>query len=324
MRDNERNTNNRNGGNVRKKRRRRKQNLSLYYTAIFFLVAVVGIILSLTVFFNVKEVTVTGNSIYTNNDIILASGIKTGDNLVRLGSSKVEKKIVSSLPYVDTATVTKKFPDKVEIEVTPSVEFANIKYESGYLLISGSGKILSYSAAPKSGYPVIIGCENENFDPGKPVTIADEENEKAFYSLIETMIAEDVTEKITEIDISDRYNISIVYDDRIRVELGSLNDLSYKLRFSYMLVNEKISINKKGTLYMKGNNSNEASFVEDIPETIPPETTPTDETADSGEETDVSEETSVPEETTLPEETTPETTTEATEPLPPVGIVPSV
>ena len=92
MRDNERNTNNRNGGNVRKKRRRRKQNLSLYYTAIFFLVAVVGIILSLTVFFNVKEVIVTGNSIYTNNDIILASGIKTGDNLVRLSSSKVEKK----------------------------------------------------------------------------------------------------------------------------------------------------------------------------------------------------------------------------------------
>ena len=311
MQNNTRNTNNQNSGNVRKKRRRRKQNLSLYYAAIFFLVVTVGIILSLTVFFNVKEVNVTGNSIYTNNDIILASGIKTGDNLIRLGSSKAEKKIVSSLPYVDTATITKKFPDKVEIEVTPSKEFANIKYESGYLLISDSGKILSYSVSPKQGYPIIIGCENENFDPGKPVTIADEENEKAFYSLIETMIAEDVTEKITEIDISDRYNISIVYDDRIRVELGSLNDLSYKLRFSYMLVNEKISINKRGTLYMKGNNSNEASFVEDIPETTPPETTP-DETAESGEETDV------------PEETTPETTTEATEPLPPVGIVPSV
>lgn len=323
MRDDTKNSNNHKSGNARQKRRRRKQNLSLYYAAIFFLVAVVGIILSLTVFFNIKEVIVTGNSMYTHNDIILASGIRTGDNLIRLGSSKVEKKIVSSLPYVDTATITKKFPDKVEIAITPSVEFANIKYESGYLLISDSGKILSYSVSPKSDYPVIIGCENENFDPGKPVTIADEENEKAFYSLMETMIAEGVTEKITEIDISDRYNISIVYDDRIRVELGSLNDLSYKLRFSYMLVNEKISINKKGTLYMKGNNSNEASFVEDVPETIPPETIPSDETTEE-EATDVPEETSIPEETTVPEETTPETTIETTEPLPPVGIVPSV
>ena len=127
--NNPRNSTNQNNGNVRKKRRRRKQNLSLYYAAIFFLVAVVGIILSLTVFFNVKEVTVTGNSIYTNNDIILSSGIKTGDNLIRLSSSRAEKKIVSSLPYVDTATITKKFPDKVEIEVTPSKEFANIKLD---------------------------------------------------------------------------------------------------------------------------------------------------------------------------------------------------
>ena len=96
MRDNTRNANNsNNNGNVRKKRRRRKQNLSLYYAAIFFLFSVVGIILSLTVFFNVKEVTVTGDSIYTNNDIILASGIQTGDNLVRLSSSKTEKKISS-------------------------------------------------------------------------------------------------------------------------------------------------------------------------------------------------------------------------------------
>ncbi len=311
--------NNQNNGNVRKKRRRRRQNLSLYYAIMFFLVAAVGIILSLTVFFNVKEVTVTGKSIYNDNDIILSSGIQTGDNLVRLSSSKAENKILLSLPYVDTVMITKKFPDKVEIEVTPSVEFANIKYESGYLLISSSGKILSYSAAAKSGYPIIIGCENENFEPGSLVEIADEENNNAFYSLIETMIAEGVTEKITEIDVSDRYNISIVYDDRIRVELGSLNDISYKLRFSYMLITEKISINKKGTLYMKGNNSNEASFVEDTPETIPPPIIPPEETIEG--ET-LPEETTAPPETT-PEETTPETTTAATEPLPPVGLVPS-
>lgn len=313
--------NNQNNGNVRRKRRRRRQNLSLYYAIMFFLVAAVGIILSLTVFFNIKEAIVTGKSIYNDNDIILSSGIQTGDNLVRLSSSKTEKKILSSLPYVDTVTITKKFPDKVEIEVTPSVEFANIKYESGYLLISGSGKILSYSAAPKSGYPIIIGCENENFEPGSLVKISDEENNNAFYSLIETMISEGVTEKITEIDVSDRYNISIVYDDRIRVELGSLNDIPYKLRFSYMLVTEKISINKKGTLYMKGNNSNEASFVEDTPETIPPPIIPPEET-EEGET--LPEETTAPPETTPPEETTPETTTAATEPLPPVGLVPSV
>lgn len=313
--------NSQNNANAPRKRRRRRQNLSLYYAIMIFLVVTVGIVLSLTVFFNVKEVTVIGKTIYTDNDIIVSSGINTGDNLVRLSSSKVEKKILSSLPYVDTVTITKKFPDKVEIEVTPSVEFANIKYESGYLLISSSGKILSYSAAPKSEYPIIIGCENENFEPGSLVKIADEENNKAFYSLIGTMISEGVTEKITEIDVSDKYNISIVYDDRIRVELGSLNDLSYKLRFSYMLVNEKISINKKGTLYMKGNNSNEASFVEDVPETTLPPMIPSDETIE-GEE--IPEETTTPVETTLPEETTPETTTAATEPLPPVGLVPAV
>lgn len=312
-----------NGGN--RKRRRRRQNLSLYYTAVFFLVIVVGIILSLTVFFNVTEVTVDGESIYSSSEIIAASKIKSGDNLVRLNSSKAENSILKSLVYIDTATVSKKFPDKVEITVTPSEEFANVEYGSGYLLISKNGKILSFLQTAAKDYPVIKGCETINSEPGSFIKCEDEEKEKAFYFLVETMLAEGVIEKITLIDISDRYNLSVEYDDRITVELGSQNDLAYKLRFSYMLVNEKISINKRGKLYMKGNNSNEASFVEEVPVTTAPETSPdTETTGNTDNQGEEPAETTAPPETTVTEETTAETTTAVTESLPPVGIVPSV
>ena len=307
-----------------RRRKRRRKNLSLYYAMVIVLVVIVGIILSLTVLFNVTEIEVVGDSVYGDDQIITASKIKTGDNLIRMDASKAEDNIMRELVYIDTVNIKRVLPEKVEIEVTPSINYGAVECNSGYLLISRTGKILNYSQFATVDLPVIRGCESETTEPGTAFACSDNEKDKLLKTLRDEMVRLGTYEDITLIDISDRYNIVLVYDNRITIELGSQNDLSYKLEYSYMLVTKNISENKEGTLFMRGANSNEASFVEKSDLEKYESGAYTAITTEMPVVTDengsvITEET--PAGSSVASETAETTTTAATENLPPVGIV---
>ena len=61
--------------------------------------------------------------------------------------------------------------------------------------------------------------------------------------------------KITEIDLTDRTNIQICYNDRIRIYIGSSVDMDYKLKYVKAVIDEKLSEKFKGILRYNGMNS---------------------------------------------------------------------
>ena len=243
-------------------RRKRRRNLSLYYLMIFIIVSAVGITLSLTVFFNIAEINVSGDSQYDKNQIIKCSNINTGDNLFRTNFKKSEEKILKELVYIDNVQIQRQFPDKLNIKVNASIEYANIEYDGGYLLISRKEKILDNISSPKEGLIVIKGTEPAIMQKGEKFVSKDGNKDKLLSSLTDQILSSEF-EKITQIDISDSYNVKLLYDNRITIELGTQSDLEYKIKYSKELVNEKIGNNKKGTLFMSDSKSNEASFVEE-------------------------------------------------------------
>ena len=247
---------------TQRSRRKRRRNLSLYYLMIFIIVTAVGITLSLTVFFNIAEINVSGDSQYDKNQIIKCSNINTGDNLFRTNFKKSEEKILKELVYIDNVQIQRQFPDKLNIKVNASIEYANIEYDGGYLLISRKEKILDNISSIKEGLIVIKGTEPAIMQKGEKFVSKDGNKDKLLSSLTDQILNSEF-EKITQIDISDSYNVKLLYDNRITIELGTQSDLEYKIKYSKELVNEKIGNTKKGTLFMSDSKSNEASFVEE-------------------------------------------------------------
>ena len=71
--------------NSRKRMRRRKRNMNIYGLVVLLLVITAGITISYTFLFNINEIRVSGESdMYTAEQIVEASGISEGDNLLRL------------------------------------------------------------------------------------------------------------------------------------------------------------------------------------------------------------------------------------------------
>jgi len=241
-----------------KKRRRRKRNLSLYYLMIFIFVGICATVLSLTVFFKISAINVTGETKYDKNSIISASGIKIGDNIFRTDYKKAEENIEKKLIYIDSAKITKTLSCQVTISVEPSVPYANIAYEKGYLLTSKTGKILETLSEPKENLPVIKGYEPDTLEPGEKLKSKNSENEGLFEKILNE-INNVGMKNVTTIDISDKYNIKMSYEDRISIELGSISELEYKIKYANQLISSKISKTKEGTLFMLS--GGQASFV---------------------------------------------------------------
>ena len=73
--------------NSRKRMRRRRRFMNVYIIIVLVLVAVIGFAASYTFLFNIGEITVSGESdMYSAEQIVDASGIHEGDNLLRLDS----------------------------------------------------------------------------------------------------------------------------------------------------------------------------------------------------------------------------------------------
>ena len=84
--------------NSRKRIRRRNRMRNVYGLVVLLLVATAVITISYTFLFNINEIRVSGESdMYSAEEIVMASGINEGDNLLRLDCGKSEQMILDQL-----------------------------------------------------------------------------------------------------------------------------------------------------------------------------------------------------------------------------------
>ncbi len=249
--------------NNSKRNRRRQRNNSLYYLLVLLLVVGMGVALSTTVLFNISEIQIVGQSQYVPDDIKIASGVSKGDNLVRTDVKEIQKNVMSSLMYVDSVRVRKDYPDKIIIEVTPSIPTAMVESKGMYLLISESGKILEKMASPDANVPLVKGY-TPAIDIVTQFVYSENETQDRILKTICEQIAEQELYSIEEFDMSDIYSISAYYDDRISIRLGNSEELDYKLRYAMQILNEQLPENKEGYLIFRSNNQYQYVSKEDM------------------------------------------------------------
>lgn len=246
-------------GYLNNNKRRYKKNMSLYFLVIFIIAFSAFAVLSVTVFFNIEEIAVSGSSCYTAEEIISASGLEAGDNMVRKNLGKSAELIKFRLVYIEEAKIKRVFPNSVRIEVTPCEEAAVIQTDKNSYLISKGGKILNITNDTREDLIVIKGADPaEDLAVGDKFVSSDENKTEILYTLINEA-GSDYASDISEYDITNRLNISCLYDNRITIELGIITEIDYKLKFSHEIITQKIGSKTQGTLTIL---SNGASFLD--------------------------------------------------------------
>ena len=254
--------------NSRKRIRRRQRWTNVYGLVVILLVLTAGITISYTFLFNISEIRVAGQSdMYTAEEIVEASGIKEGDNLLRLDCKKSAQRILDELLYVETATVKRKFPSSLEITVTRCIPAFNVNYGSGTLLVSKKGKILADNSFITPELPIIYGLDPADKTPGKMTASENKHKNEAFEALIASIVKIG-DDKIMTVDMSDEHSIMVKYKNEMIFKMGNWNDVEYKLSLAENVMNQDDVKGKKGYLTMIG--SNQCSFrMTDGPASVP-------------------------------------------------------
>lgn len=242
----------------KRKRRRRRGGLGRLLRPLSVILAAGAVVAALTLFFKVETIEVVGAGRYRAEEIISASGVEIGDNLILLNRYRISQQIYTSLPYITDVHPRPKFPSTLLIEITETRPVAAIRGAGGYWLVSGSGKLLEAVDEPTAGdYLLITGVEAVSPAVSEPLRLPEESpvTPDRLLELLNVMSEKDALTRADSIDCSDSRILVINYDGRFRVEMYYDADFSFKIAGLVHVVNEKLQPNETGILRMTFDNN---------------------------------------------------------------------
>lgn len=212
--------------------RRRRGRFGILYKLLSFLVIFTALLVGCVVFFRVNQVTVTGNSRYTAQEIIDASGVALGGNLLLVNKPQTARNINRLLPYVETVSPIRRLPDTLELRITETVAAARLETADGWWLINSGGKLVELTAEAGEGVPQVFGLTPITPTLGARLTVemTDQVKLEGLRSLLSALEQRGMLEGVSSfVDLSASNLIRFNYGDDLTVVVPMSGDFDRRV-----------------------------------------------------------------------------------------------
>lgn len=273
----------------RNKKNRRKKLIFRSVAGALFLV--VGVIVALSLFFNINKIVVSGDAVYSHETVVKASGVSEGDNLIFLSKSKLNEKLSSELAYIGSVTVKRRLPSTLELVIKKTDAKLGVAMNGYFTLLDENGKVLEKDLETVGENIILVNLgEVESAELGKVIVLKENRALTKLNAVLDECKKVGIND-ISLMDLSDIYNIKLVYQGRITLELGETDseNLNSKLALGKAALDKQNEENNlyRGTINLtvdgKGYWSEEVSTTEPVTEENTSEST--EETSKNEEET---------------------------------------
>ena len=213
------------------KKQRRKSSSAVVYLPIAALLILLLCVFGVSAFLHIVEIEVLGASMYSSAEIINASGIKIGDNILFVSTSDAEQRIYSALPYINEVNIDFTFPDTVTINIKESTAIAAMYYRGAVLKIDSAGRALELIDNIPAGLIEIIGFTSAEVELGN-ILRAQSGSETRLRSMIDVLTAletEGLHRGVSYVDVSNIANINFRYVDRFTVVLDDTGSIAHSI-----------------------------------------------------------------------------------------------
>ena len=313
---------------TRKMLRRRRMMRRLTAVALVLCVAAAGIYLTVTMLFKINAIRVAGPDGadlteaggYTSSQILDALGVQVEENIFSFDPAEKAAMLEKEFPLLEQIQVKRVYPSTVVVEVKPATPVYTMQTDTGWISLSAGLKILS-TETEQPDLLVLYGGDPVSVTPGDQLTYAlsdpalsgtadsaassdsaasDEEKVQAkdgrvdaLNTLLTALQERDLLKDVTRIEYESVEEIAFLYQNRISVLLGTLNELDYKLDYAeYMLLNKEgkgCAETDTGQLdcsHVKTDGTLQAIFAQGVPElpsgyVVPDQTAAAEDAADA-------------------------------------------
>lgn len=229
-----------NSARQKMKTRKRFGIFVIIIAAIFFLV------IAFNSLFDIKEVRVEGISAavpYTADDVRAFLDIKENTNLITYDNRRAERSLLYEFPYLEEIEINKVFPSTLEIIITENKGTMYIEIGEDVFILSSGGRVLEINDDPfydgknrtRLTAPDVKRCVcGEDIVFEKPDTLA------IISSITEQLDKYGLTDKITSLDVTDKFDVRLMYDNRFEIRFGTFEQPENKIKLFSGMMNNKI------------------------------------------------------------------------------------
>lgn len=213
---------------------------------------VMALLLGISVFFKVdaEKIKVSGNLKYSEWEIVQASGLAGGENLLTFSHAGAAGKIILELNYIDSVRIGIKLPDTVMIEVHEvDVTYAVKDRADAWWLMSANGKVVAKAEnGAEENCTKILGVRldspainqqakayeetqtgtDEDGDP-IPVIYTNAQRLSTVLDIAQYLELNGVLGQAASVDVNNMGDIQLWYKDQYQVKLGDSSQLGYKI-----------------------------------------------------------------------------------------------
>ena len=125
-----------------RQRKARKKRMIIGIVAASIALVITLVILCFTVFFPIRNITASGSKFYSAEEIIKASGIKIGENIITFGESDAVEALKAKLPFIERVEFDRVFPDGLRIKVYDAKPYLCVSIGGKYYNVSKAGWVL--------------------------------------------------------------------------------------------------------------------------------------------------------------------------------------
>lgn len=227
------------------KKRRRK--ILAMYTSMVMIIAMIAAVLCLTVFFKIDSITVEGKTRYSPDEIIDASGIAIGTNLLLCNTEPSKEIIEKEFPYIESVSIKKNPFNSVTIYVEEAKPTSAIETNGKFYILSAKGKIIEILDNNKYNVPLIKGAELKKTELSATIEYK-LSNMNNIINDVTQALNENEIKKVSTINVTNPSNVKLSYDKRFTIILGIPENLNYKVKTAKLIIDEKLEKDSKGTV----------------------------------------------------------------------------
>lgn len=206
--------------------------------SVFFILLVTAAIYVMlqSPLFEIKTIEIKGNRQLQTEELRDFSGINIGTNIFKLNLGECEERL-SMLPLLKTATLERKLPAKVVVNVTERKAVALVPYQNSLIKVDNDGVYLQ-KGTMASALPVITGLSIKESGPGKPV----ESSDLPLMLSVLDQLPRTLIQQLSELHINKSGQLLLYTVDGTQGRLGLSKDIEYKgMVFEQVITNLKQS-----------------------------------------------------------------------------------
>ncbi len=234
-----------------KRKKRIRRNIAITSLFIIFVIAFLGVYIYAKGT-PVADISVEGDSIYTESQIIGASGIEKGANMFAVSEDKVSTLVCGELPYIHSVDIKRKLPDRIIITVTPTTDRYLIVNGEEYICVDSYGMVVSHEVKKlEDGFFRVKGLEKQDCPIGTVYTPS--ENNAAKYELIKAIVEAADNHDIIKrgvINIADMRNVRF-YCNGVMIYLGSCFDINKQIADAANILSTQFAEGETGYINAK-------------------------------------------------------------------------